>query len=71
MSAKQSDAANGKRRGPYNLTAPRDYGGRGKIKCAICGRPITEHKTMALCNPKKHVTVVYLENEKQKRRRDT
>ena len=50
MTKKQSEAATGKRRGPYNLSAPPNYGGRGKDKCAICGNPTVEHESFAFCS---------------------
>lgn len=47
----------------------RDFGGYGKIRCAICGEPFTEHATMEMCRLTKPATVAYLEDEKRKRRR--
>ena len=47
----------------------RDFGGRGKIKCAMCGKPIAKHKNMAFCIPTKPTNVVYLEDKKQRRRK--
>ena len=32
---------------------PRNFGGRGAIKCGVCGDPILEHKSMELCKGKK------------------
>ena len=49
MTDKQSKAQKGKRRGPYSISQPRDYGGRGAIKCGVCGLPIVKHKTMDFC----------------------
>ena len=50
MSKKQGDAAQGKRRGPYNLMVPPTYGGRGKDRCNICGRPTLLHESFAFCS---------------------
>ncbi len=46
---KQAKAQRGKKRGVYKIRVPRDYGGRGAIKCAVCGLPIVKHKTMDFC----------------------
>lgn len=67
MTDEQSKAATGKKRGPYQIEVPRTFGGRGKMKCAICGRPIIKHKTMALCTLKRPATVAYHEDKKHKR----
>ena len=60
MTKKQSEAATGKRRGPYrNLGnkctikwhnhAPHECPGRSRIKCAVCGQPLIKHKTFGYC----------------------
>ena len=61
MSAKQSDAANGKRRGPYKLNGnkcavkshnhrPDQCPGRGKIRCIRCGKVLLGHPMEAQCS---------------------
>lgn len=33
--------------------APKNFPGRGAIKCGVCGKPIAKHKTMDFCKGKK------------------
>ena len=35
------------------MHAPRDFPGRGAIKCEICGEPIAKHMTMDFCKGRK------------------
>ena len=55
MSELQSAAARGKkrRRRTTDIAQPRDFGGYGRLKCAVCGEPITKHKSMEFCKGKK------------------
>ena len=49
MSEAQAAAQRGKKRGRYNMTTSESYGGRGNLKCGVCGRLIVEHGIVERC----------------------